>query len=62
MKPAKKKDKPLGEPALEFRYCAKQCFACDRCGYFWTHSDDVPIELRGKPARFGVASRLEQAS
>lgn len=41
----KEKDEP---PYLVFRYCKKQCFACNECGYFW--GPGAPDGIAGKPA------------
>lgn len=37
------------KPYLVFRYCKKQCFACNECGYFWGPGHD---KLDGQPVRF----------
>src|SRR5512135_453577 len=38
------------KPYYQFRYCKKQCLACNECGYFY--GSGVPEALQGKPVVF----------
>ena len=40
------------KPYISFRYCAKRCFACKECGYFF--GEGAGPALQNKPVVFAA--------
>ena len=38
------------KPFIQFKYCKKQCFVCNECGWFWGPGADE--SLAGRPIKW----------